>query len=241
MIRVAICDDEAKQIEILVGYINDLSAIYPNLEYDVYRSGRELVEHYQNVNMEEFYDIIFLDIEIGDSHGYEVAKIIKEIDELLLIVYVTQHGNLIQQSFEAEAFDFIVKPAEQKRFDTVFHRAYRKIRARGNAFCFYHYYNHVRVLTDKIMYFEFYRGRAKVFTTDTVYEFNRTVKDTLVGLDHDHFLLVHRSYIVNMRYIEELSYQQLRLMDGTVLPVSEKRSAESKVAFERYTLRRIVR
>ena len=80
MLRIAICDDERWQVEILVGYIKALTNTYPNLTYDVYFSGHDLQAHYRAVSMEDYYDVIFLDIDMGNSNGLAVAKEIRKID-----------------------------------------------------------------------------------------------------------------------------------------------------------------
>ena len=56
------------------------------------------------------FDIIFLDIEMGQEDGITVARRIRKIDKKVLIVYVTSHENYMMESFEIRPFRFLVKP-----------------------------------------------------------------------------------------------------------------------------------
>ena len=51
------------------------------------------------------------------------------------------------------------------------------------------------------------------------------------------FLRIQKSYLVNMRYIMKLNYNQVLLIDGTILPVSQKRFAEIKLQYMNWKTR----
>ncbi|MCL1883102.1 MAG: LytTR family DNA-binding domain-containing protein [Defluviitaleaceae bacterium] len=239
MLKVAICDDEHWQIDILAGYITALAGTYPNMEYHVYRSGLDLSEHYQRAQVEDFYDIIFLDVEMGNCNGLDIAAKIRETDNRVLIAYITKHEKFMHDCFETYPISYLIKPVAQEKFNALFERAYKKLHEKRDTFCFRHQHDWVRLFTDNIIYFDCYKRKTVIYTTDKTYEYYETAKDVYARLNKDKFVMVHNSYIINMAHILELEREWVRLQDeeGTVLPVSGKRSKEVKDTFLSFNMR----
>lgn len=104
MINVAICDDVVAttgKIETMLQNIAKRNFI--PIDTDVFWEGGHLVA---SVEMGNSFDIIFLDIEMGEEDGITVARRIRKIDKKVLIVYVTSHENYMLESFEIRAFRF---------------------------------------------------------------------------------------------------------------------------------------
>lgn len=238
-IRIAVCDDEKSQIDIVVGYLEELKKVYTNLYYDVYLSGSELVEHYQRSTMEEHYDLIFLDVEMpGDYDGLSVATKLREFDADFSIVFITRHEKYVWDSFCVTPLDFLTKPIDQDKFNAVFERGYNKITDKHNLFAFTCSYDRVRVFTRKIIYFESYYRKITLKTTNGTYEFNGRMKSIFNSLNHDFFIMPHRSYVVNMSHIQRLEYEQMILHNGEIIPISVHRTKEAKEALRLFDIRR---
>jgi len=242
MLKIAVCDDDRLQANVLVGYLEALSDLYPTQEVDVYLCGEELREHYKKVEMEDYYNIIFMDIEMEHCDGMDIAKKIKAIYESAIIIYVTHHAWLISESFEAKAFDFLVKPVKQEKFNKVFQRAYQDIAERGEVFFFKNGHDSVCLLTKEIIYFVCGERKAKIYTTHGAYEKNsRTERKKLyAGLNKDVFLDIHEAYIVNMNYIRKFERKRVVLQSGKELEISSKKTKEAKQAYEQFIVRRIL-
>ena len=115
MINVAICDDVVSttgKIETMLQNIAKRN--FMPVDTDVFWKGEHLVD---SVEMGNSFDIIFLDIEMGQEDGITVARRIRKIDKSVLIVYVTSHENYMMESFEIRPFRFLVKPVSREMME----------------------------------------------------------------------------------------------------------------------------
>ena len=122
MINIAICDDDivtTSKIENMLQNIAKRNFIQTDTE--VFWNGESLAESVKAVN---YFDIIFLDIEMGAEDGITVARKIRQIDKNVLIIYVTSHENYMKESFEVRPFQFLVKPVSERQMECCFQAAY---------------------------------------------------------------------------------------------------------------------
>lgn len=66
-------------------------------------------------------DVIFLDIEMGDIHGIDLARKLKEKKQQTPIIFVTAHPQFAVDAFEVKAFDYLLKPVQKERLQETIH------------------------------------------------------------------------------------------------------------------------
>jgi len=239
-IRIAICDDEIRQTDILVGYLEELKKIYPKIYYDTYSSGDELVKHYERSISEEHYDLIFLDVEMKDSdNGIATAAKLRKFDTEFCIVFVTAHQNYVWDSFIATPLDFLVKPVLFDKFKEVFIRAHEQATSKNKIFTFTNNYQEIRVFIRKIIFFECHHRIITLHTTDGNYRFYGTMKAVFEMLDHELFVIPHKSYIVSMACIQRLEHDKIFLHNHQrAIPISGIRVINMRESFRKFDMRR---
>ena len=115
--KIAICDDDMNCINKIENYIEKIDR--NNAECDAYQNGERLVQAFKTGA--EQYDVIFLDMEMEKLNGIETANLIREVDEHVIIVFVTSHTEYMRESFKCAPFRFLVKPVDPAEFKTVFY------------------------------------------------------------------------------------------------------------------------
>lgn len=118
--KILICDDEKLHRDILVEHIEGYFAGRTD-KYEIMQvsSGEEVIA-YDRIDI---VDMAFLDIELGDMEGIDLSKRLNEVNDEALIVFVTSHPDYMDQAFEQFAFNYMVKPIDDKRFRKVMDRA----------------------------------------------------------------------------------------------------------------------
>lgn len=109
MIKIAICDDEKTEIDLLYKEIMkaaDEADIIVSCDKLLY--GNILLDHIQN--RKTVYDIIFLDIYMPDITGLNLAKNIKKFSPKTEIVFVTLSRQHAVEAFDLHALHYIIKP-----------------------------------------------------------------------------------------------------------------------------------
>lgn len=204
---IAICDDNIECINIIENYINTI--IKSDIECDAYFCGEELVAAYKNKN--ERYDIVFLDMEMEKLNGIDTANIIREFDEYVIIIFVTSHSEYMKESFKCQPFRFIEKPIELTELQEAFDNACKKISKKRKVLTFNENKTKIRLYCDDIIYCESQAHWILIYTKERVYKLCKTMTDLYEMLDKEILFRIHKSFIVNYRYVKSIKDNDIRL------------------------------
>jgi len=226
MIEIAVCDDEicfAALIEKLLEKISKKNRIKINVE--VFTDGYDIVREIKNGYC---FDIIYMDIEMKGKNGLEAAKEIREIDKVALLIYVSNYESYMAESFDYRPFQFLIKPIDEMVFEKYFLKAYNEI-AKNEQY-FHYKYNKIyyKVLIQNIIYFE--SDKRIIFVkcvekSDTIRKFYEKLDniEKILEKSNMYFLRIHQSFLVNYKYIKEMFYDKIILLNGETLYISEDR------------------
>ena len=199
---VAVCDDEQTHIDILKNNLIKYS-IDTDIEFfiDEYISGELLIEKYKSVKSP--YDIIFLDMEMPDIKGLDVATAIRELpDRNVSIAFVTSYPEYMQDSFDVQTSQYIIKPVvyEQlaKKLDIILkciNASYTNIKVISEK-------NGERVLyLDDVICIETEKSSKLLVTTiSETFLITAKLSDLAKELSDKDFISVHRTCLANMKY-----------------------------------------
>lgn len=227
VVNFFICDDNKTQIDILNNYIeyycinNNISF---NFNYSI--SSKETIE---NINKDK-YDIIFLDIEIDELNGIEIAEKIRIIDKDVLIIFVTSYLDYMHEAFNKFAFNYITKPIDKNNFFKVIERAIKTTKQKkyslenmfvltienGNEI--------LRIKYTDIVYFEKQQRKILIYTTNNqILQINKTFSMLEKKLQNDVFIRCHKGFIVNKYKIKSYKYAKLNLEGYNIdIPIGRK-------------------
>lgn len=224
-IKIAICDDIN---EMCVCIENKVEGILKNksigYEIDIFNSGEELCRMLDEIR----YDLIFLDIEFPKMDGIEIGKYIREIkkDNITQIVYVSGRKKYAMELFQVRPIDFIVKPLEDKQLERVIDIYIDIMGGMKNFFEYRKSYSHKKVELYKIMYFIRDNRKVTVVTSEEKDAFYESLEKVYERVKQYDFLFIHKSYLINYRYIETIRYDSVTMTDGTEFLISQSRRKE---------------
>lgn len=119
MINIAVCDDEKYIAEKIKKMIEDFfKKKNTDISIAVYFAGEELLKRHERT------DIIFLDIGMREMDGIETAKRLRAKGFQGFLVFITVLKEMVFQSFEAEPFDYLVKPVREEHFEKTMERLF---------------------------------------------------------------------------------------------------------------------
>ncbi|MGA8941676.1 MAG: LytTR family DNA-binding domain-containing protein [Thermoactinomyces sp.] len=192
-------------------------------------------------------DIVFLDIELDEENGLDLAKQLEKLDPTPAIVVATAYDEYALQAFDTNAIDYILKPFDEKRILHTLEKLenLQKIGKGDTPVPFYMKSERpgkvavsaddkiVLLALDEILYIESFEGKCIVKTLKREYKMNETLMEAEKKFNRPHFLRVHRSYIVNLDQIEEIqpwfnSTFNLIMKDRSRVPVSRTYMKELK-------------
>jgi DNA-binding LytR/AlgR family response regulator len=179
------------------------------------------------INSKKKFHIYLLDIEMNGLNGFQVGRILNKNEKVPVIIYISSHTEFIQEGYKYNAFRYLYKPINDKQLFEALKSATNKIFNNTNIII---KDNDKKILlgVEKIIYIESMGEGSCVMTHDKYYVQKETLKHWIEILPESEFVQTHRSYIVNMKYINEFSVDSLLLSCGAQIPLSTRNQKKFK-------------
>lgn len=233
--KIAICDDVTACCGIIKMHV---AAFFENRQIsvtiDTYLSGKQLLE--AEVSS---LDICFLDIEMPEIKGLELAKEIMKQNRACKIVFVTSHEEYVQEGYKVRAYRYLYKPIAYADLEEVLADAWNDIKESAGIFVTNSKVREVLLLRDIIM-IESMGDEAALYTNRGVLKDKRSMNAIGEELD-DRFFRSHRTFIVNLWEITKIEYKQNRIQmsNGMKADLAFRRKAALKTAYYQQGKRRL--
>lgn len=235
MLNIVICDDEKyyrNQIKyLLIKYLDGCQLPY---SIDDFSSGEEFYEKGFEILK---YDVFFLDINLNDKNGIEIAYKIREIKSDAYIVFVTGFSNYAMEGYKVDAIRYIMKDTLEVSVAECMDTIIRKMKIQINKIEFKFTQGKKQINTDSIVYIESQKHKLLFYISEpciTEYTMYDKLDNIEQGLLEYRFLRIHKSYLINMKYIEKVSNYKVILIFGTELSISKSRYQSVKEIFALY-------
>ncbi|MDO5096785.1 MAG: LytTR family DNA-binding domain-containing protein [Peptostreptococcaceae bacterium] len=240
MFRIAICDDHMNVCSEIEKVILQMEKnISEALDVEVFYSGESLLKSIQN---EGAFDVIFLDIELGKINGVEVGHILRDglEDYNTKIIYISSKNTYDRQLFEVQPFLFLAKPLSEAQIVQSMERLIKMLNKENKSFSFKMSGQNIKIPFKEILYFEGMGREVRLVTGKEEYRFYSQLKD-IEKLLPDFFLRPHRSYIVNYEHIVFFKYEEFKMSNGEIIPISQSNRKEMRAFQMEYEQRRLQR
>ncbi|MDR3288858.1 MAG: LytTR family DNA-binding domain-containing protein [Peptococcaceae bacterium] len=221
-VRIAVCDDDSAIGAQLEACLLSLShTFHEPCNIEVYPSGEAL---YQRLGQHEYFDIIFLDIEMERLSGIEIGRRIREEfqNESTQIVYISGRESYAMALFESRPLHFLIKPLQTDKVAPVLQKALALIHKGRRCFeCQNGRHSHKVPLRD-ILYFESAGKKIHLVTPRETIEFYGKLSAVEQQLDDD-FISIHKSYLVNYYHVIRYTHETVALSNQVTLPISRQK------------------
>ncbi len=200
-LNIAVLCEQYDDVQILKGYL-DKYFLPRNVAYNymVYPDVALFLDSYGTI-----YDIIFLDAKVRDMGGLETARRIREIDENAVIIFLGGlEGNI--HGYEVSALDVLILGITYDKFVPVMDRAMAQVRKVDGCRILVGARDKMKVLNvNDIVYVEVFTHDVVYHLEDASYRSRNSLKNISGMLAKHHFVYAHRCYLVNLRFVKEVS------------------------------------
>ena len=218
MYRFAVCDDSSADRAYVTALIEAWGCSRDILlQIEDYPSAEAFLFAYEG---NETVDMLFLDIEMGDMSGVDLAKRLRQMGAGLQIVFLTGYMEYIAEGYDVEALHYLIKPVAQEKLGAVLDRAVERLKTRENVLLLSLPDGVVRLPLYEIRYLEVMKNYVTLHAVEE-YSVKRSLSELTKELDES-FYRIHRSYIVNLRFVKRITRTEVTLKDGAALPLSRK-------------------
>lgn len=234
--NIAVCDDDKellKYLKILIEKWSTKSNI--TCKTDCFVSS----EDFLFVNENGFpYDIVILDIQMGEINGMDLAKTIRKKDTDITILFLTGIKDYVFEGYEVGAVRYMLKPIKEDEFYNVLDIAAASKTCNKKYYIFSYDSEKIKLSYDDIIYVESNEHYVIVNTENKQYKFKCSINELLKELDSSEFVLAHRCFIVNIKHVEKINKTECVMENGAVIPVSKGNYRNLNQAFIRYYVNR---
>jgi DNA-binding LytR/AlgR family response regulator len=210
--KLAICDDDQTDLLRLRDLIRQYDA---DLDVTLFSSADALLRAFQT----EFFDLIFLDIEMEAPNGYDAAVRLMQQEDKPLIVFVTNSGEYTLRGYGI-AFRYLPKPVTYEVLAPILTIALEQltpqklaIPANGTT----------QILSFReIQYLEVNDHDLHLHTSTSDYCFRGNLRDWEAQFPPGWFAKPHKSFLVNLSAVDHVDAKAVTLTNGAVLPLSQR-------------------
>ncbi len=183
-----------------------------------FQNGMELIKFSKNL------EIVILDIELPGMGGIEVKNRLQRLKRDVIIIYVTSHDEMMREAFGHNVLGFVKKEYKERDLPMILVSALEMV-------------GHFVILQDdidsrEIAYIHTEQIYCRLFLIDGREKVLRTpLKELESELKGTGFIRVHRSYLVNLQYVEEIDDGMIYILDQKI-PISSRKRFKVKKAYE---------
>lgn len=228
--RFAICDDNKAQIEFLSAAVlhwGEKRGIHPQIS--AFENGESFLFRYAE---DKAFDILLLDIEMGQLNGVQLAKTVRQENKEVQIIFITGYMDYISDGYDVEALHYLLKPVSEEKLHSVLDRAAERLKDKKNSLFLNTGDEMVRIPLYTVRYIEVRQNYVTIHA-DVDYTVKKTLRELEQSLDSS-FFRTGRSYIVNLQFIKKVTKTDVYLKDGAVVPLSRGLYNDLNQAIIRY-------
>lgn len=235
--NIALVDDELTQLQHIKKILStQLQILIPDASHkiDTYRSGHSFLDNWTAGR----YDVIILDIFMGGITGVDVAKEIRRTDLNVKLVFCSHSNEFATESYEVNAQYYLLKPATQGSIVNMLERLNLEFIQRKQYVTLPD--NHSIILRD-VLHTEYFNHVVTIYlknnTTHRIRVNHATMEEMLAPCGFIHSPC--KGILINFYEVTSMSDNSFTMSDGTVLPISRRRSKEIQSAYIKFRFQKM--
>lgn len=210
--------------------VDDDKKFTNTLEQDIYNFFKKkqdkatitvINDHFNEIEMIDSYHIVFLDIDLITNNGLNIAKQLRDLDNNVMIVFISSRSNLVFKTFVVKPFYFLRK-ANYKKDLIYFFEMLDSFFKKNTLISLDSRATKVHIPIDSIIYIESREHQLSIHSKKDIYYDSSSLSNFLSKLSNINFVQIHKSYIINLDYLKGINKSEVLLFENTRLPIGRK-------------------
>lgn len=228
--NIAIIDDELIQREYLFTILNSWKSSN-ELNIKMFNNAEAFLFDYEE---NKDYDILLLDIEMEKLNGIELAQKKRRDNEKVQIIFVTGFSDYISLGYDVSALHYLIKPVSTDKLHHVLNKAINILSKKEQNIIIKVDGQNIIIKLNDIIYIE---SLGHYININTIKKEEFVIKNGINKFMkelNENFVIPHRSYIVNLKYVKIITKNSIILDNDKEIPISKNNFEQLNKAFIKY-------
>ena len=228
--RIIACDDDRNMLQLIQQWTDEILKEQPH-QFISYERGIDLLKEMEKYEGDE-PQLVFMDINLKNDNGIGIAKELNKEYRNIAVIFISGYTEYFEDSFEADPIYFLIKPVKKDALEKAVDKALKRLSETKKKYLLVKGKEIRRIFYDDIYYAESEARKIKLYCENEIIEYYEKMDRLEQQLDTD-FVRCHKSFLVNMKYIRCIDGKEITLLNGEKIPVSKKKSSETRdIIFE---------
>lgn len=233
--KIAICEDNIEELKALEAMLSEAFAkMHIDIEQATFTQEADMLAAIEGG---ETWTLCFLDIYIQGANGVKLAEAIKAANPEAVIVFTTSSPDFLLDGFRLGAVHYLLKPISQNDVDEAVKRALKIVEQDERSIQLMVGRAPRTIQTASIIYAESQNHVTQICTSEGILRSYIRLDEVQEMLTESSFLRCHRSYLVNMAYVEQVLEKDFLMGNDTVVPIRRDGRSAVKQAYYDYCVR----
>lgn len=231
--KIVICDDCIEDIRQIEKLLNKYLKLHSreDIVCERYLDASQL---YHRIQEGDLADIYILDMIMDEKNGIDIGNQVRKVGQENVIIYVTSSNDYALEAYGVHAVRYLVKPvSEEKFFEALtFALSFAEVE-RDAAFLVKTrdglvsvFYSQIEVIENASRRLEVHMRSGEVIRSIVIRRsFDEEIEEIVTDRN---FLLVHKSYLINLNYVKKLDRSDVVMESGKKIPISKARAVDVK-------------
>lgn len=239
MINFVLCDDNVQYLEMLKSLVDKecKGILSESDDYSVgpaFSSGEKLMDYL----IDHRVDVLFLDIDMPELNGFEIAKIVCKDYKDTKIIFMSAYDNFVYSAFEFYPFAYLRKSHISEELPKVLKRVIEKIHEPDRTMLLSTVSGPKRIDISSITYVESDRNYYIVHVSrGDQYTCRGTLSSFEKSVEKYDFFRIHSAFLINLEYVDKMLGNGFVSVDKVSLPIAQRRMQEFKKTYMDYIRR----
>jgi DNA-binding LytR/AlgR family response regulator len=232
--NVIICEDTKEDAAVLHSHIQKyFKSINCPVNIIAYNNGDSFLEDFEAKKLSNI-QIVFLDIYMPGINGINLAKKIRRTNDEIVVVFTTMSDNHALDGFAVSALQYLLKPVDYLQVESTLSKCIKLFADSLRFIAVLSGRLTVKIYLKDIMYIEVFNSTILIHTVSETIKSYLSLSELEKQLEGSTFLRTHRSYVVNMCYINDMDTNNFILKDNTVIPIRRDDKLKIKQIYRDY-------
>lgn len=229
--RIAVCDDDEMEISRIRKLITKYQlSREENMDCHYYMNSTDFLCELRGGE----YDLVLLDVLMPGVGGIQTAQELRKLDRNVRLIFVSRSTEFAVESYSVGAYYYLLKPVDEDSFFALLDKIGGELSAQvEQGFVLKSRDGVVQIAFTRLAYVEVINKTVFFHLSDgTIRETTATLADFEEKLlSRPEFLKTHRSYLVNLSFVQEMDMNCMTMKNGHTVPVSRQRRSQVQDAY----------